>query len=560
MERIEKHCADGQKEALWMADLGNGSYRNPILYTDYSDPDVIRVGEDYYLIASSFTYLPGVPVLHSKDLVNWEKINYCVRSLPFERYQRTAHGAGTWAPALRYHNGVFYAFIPLPDEGIFVTTATDPAGEWSELHCIMEGKGFIDPCPFWDEDGRAYMAFAYANSRCGIHSRISLCEMDVKATRILHEPVLIYDGMQTSPTIEGPKMYKRNGYYYIFAPAGGVEKGWQTVLRSANPYGPYEMRIVLHQGNTEVNGPHQGAYVDAPDGSEWFLHFQDAGAMGRILHLQPLCWREDWPFIGQEQNGDGIGEPVRTWRMPLSRDEGRGYSVTADDAFDTPELSLAWQWQANPNPAWYSMKIREGALALFCVSNPDRKESLLWYASNACTQQLQTPEFDAYVTLSLHGEEDGDFAGAGILGTRYSYAGLCRKDGEVRLIVRSGMVKDFDPLGRQNRRDIVEEETAAEVMPEVMTDIIMDVTPKREEEASVTLRLRVRKGICSYAYASGQGDYRELAGGFPLAKAIWTGAKFTLYACNLSNRASGGYGLYESVRFEPAANGREETL
>ena len=548
MKKCEKEHGSIQGKELWKADLGNGFYRNPILYTDYSDPDVIRVGEDYYLIASSFTYFPGVPVLHSKDLVNWEKINYCVRSLPFERYRRPAHGSGTWAPALRYHDGIFYAFIPLPDKGIFVTTAKDPAGEWSGLRCIMEGKGFIDPCPFWDEDGRAYLAFAYANSRSGIHSRISICEMDHKAERILTAPVMVYDGTQTNPTIEGPKLYKRNGLYYIFAPAGGVEKGWQTLLRSGQIYGPYEARVVLHQGNTEVNGPHQGAYVDAPDSAEWFLHFQDAGVFGRILHLQPLCWQDDWPFIGQEQNGDGIGEPVRTWRMPVISEEGRKYSVAADDDFHSSDLSLAWQWQANPDPSWYSLTLRKGSLALYCAARPDQKESLLWYAPNACTQQLQAPEFDAYVALSLHGREEGDFAGAGILGYEYSYAGICRKKGKLCLIVRIGKVKNFDPLGRQDRQGTVEEETAAEFIPEI------------EEGNRIMLRLRVRNGVCSYAYLLGNGGYTELPGSFPLAKAVWTGAKFTLYACNLLNRASGGYGLYESVRFEPAADdGRENS-
>ena len=194
-----------------------------------------------------------------------------------------------------------------------------------------------------------------------------------------------------------------------------MEKGWQTVLRSGQIYGPYEARIVLHQGNTEVNGPHQGAYVDAPDGSEWFLHFQDAGAFGRILHLQPLCWQDDWPFIGQEQNGDGIGEPVRKWRMPVISEEGRGYSVMVDDDFHASDLSLAWQWQANPDPSRYSLTLQKGALALYCAARSDQKENLLWYAPNACTQQLQAPEFNAYVALSLRGREEGDFAGAGCM-------------------------------------------------------------------------------------------------------------------------------------------------
>ena len=281
------------------------NYRNPVLYMDYSDPDVIRVGEDYYMVASSFTYLPGVPLLHSRDLIHWEQLAWCVEKLPFARYDLPAHGCGTWAPAIRYHDGMFYVFIPLPDEGIFVTTAKNPAGPWSELHCIKQACGWIDPCPFWDDDGSAYMAHAYAKSRCGIKHRIDVCRMAPDASRLLDDGVEVFNNELMHPTMEGPKFYKRNGWYYIFAPAGGVGTGWQVALRSRSPLGPYEQKIVLHQGNARTNGPHQGAWIDTPAGKDWFFHFQDDGVYGRILHLQPMTWCEDWPFIGLEQDGDG---------------------------------------------------------------------------------------------------------------------------------------------------------------------------------------------------------------------------------------------------------------
>ena len=286
----------------------NGNYQNPILPMDFSDPDAVRVGEDYYLISSSFTYLPGVPVLHSKDLVHWERIGNCVERLPFDRYAQPAHGCGTWAPALRYHAGRFYAFIPLPDEGIFYTEATDPAGPWSALHCVKSASGWIDPCPLWDDDGSVYMAHAFAKSRCGIKHKIQLSRLDPETLEVVEDGPIVFDGTLSQPTAEGPKMYKRNGWYYIFIPAGGVEYGWQTVLRARNVYGPYEEKIVMHQGASSINGPHQGAWVTAPDGSDWFLHFQDRFELGRVVHLQPMCWHSDWPFIGLEQNGDGIGD------------------------------------------------------------------------------------------------------------------------------------------------------------------------------------------------------------------------------------------------------------
>ena len=259
---------------MWIADQGDGTYTNPILYTDYSDPDAIRVGEDYFMIASSFCNTPAVPLLHSKDLVNWKVINYIIDKLPFDYYDKPVHGCGTWAPAIRYHEGTYYVFIPMPDEGIMMCKTTDPFGKWSEPAYVRKVVGWIDPCPFWDEDGKAYMVTAFARSRIGFKSMLYMSPIEPDCSGVLDDGQFIYDGHATQPTIEGPKLYKRNGYYYIFAPAGGVKPGWQTVLRSKNIYGPWEEKIVLHQGNSPVNGPHQGAWVDTPDGQDWFLHFQ----------------------------------------------------------------------------------------------------------------------------------------------------------------------------------------------------------------------------------------------------------------------------------------------
>ena len=191
----------------YVTDIKNGCYQNPVLPMDFSDPDAIRVGEDYYLISSSFTYLPGVPVLHSKDLVHWERIGNCVERLPFDRYAQPAHGCGTWAPALRYHAGRFYAFIPLPDEGIFYTEATDPAGPWSALHCVKSASGWIDPCPLWDDDGSVYMAHAFAKSRCGIKHKIQLSRLDPETLEVVEDGPIVFDGTLSQPTAEGPKMY-----------------------------------------------------------------------------------------------------------------------------------------------------------------------------------------------------------------------------------------------------------------------------------------------------------------------------------------------------------------
>ncbi|MDU7472056.1 MAG: glycoside hydrolase 43 family protein [Paenibacillus macerans] len=299
----------------WAPDLGDGTYRNPIIFADYSDPDIIAVHDEFYMVSSSFNHMPGLPLLHSRDLVNWTIINHVVPSFDWPGYDRVQHGKGIWAPSLRYHDGKFWVFFSTPDEGIFMCQAADPFGKWTAPHLVRAAKGWIDPCPFWDEDGQAYLVHAFAFSRSGRKHLLQLFRMAPDGTRLLDEGRIIIDGTARHPTLEGPKMYKRGGYYYIFAPAGGVENGWQSVFRARAIDGPYEDKIVLHQGETDVNGPHQGGYVELESGESWFVHFQDKGAYGRIVHLQPMRWVDDWPVMGRvsplggepDKNG-GAGE------------------------------------------------------------------------------------------------------------------------------------------------------------------------------------------------------------------------------------------------------------
>jgi len=253
-----------------------------VLFGDYSDPDVIRVGNDYYLVSSSFQCVPGLPILHSRDLESWEVISYAVPRLPSPDFDRPQHGNGLWAPSIRHHDGFFWIYVGDPDRGIFMTRARDPAGPWEPLALVKEAKGWIDPCPFWDDDGTPYLVHAWAKSRAGFNSILTINRLSADGRRVIDEGTTVFDGRERQPTIEGPKLYKRNCWYYIFAPAGGVKQGWQAVLRSKNILGPYEDRIVLEQGTTRINGPHQGAWVEAADGTSRFIHFQDRGAYGRI--------------------------------------------------------------------------------------------------------------------------------------------------------------------------------------------------------------------------------------------------------------------------------------
>jgi beta-xylosidase len=349
--------------AAWNPDLGDGRYQNPVLFADYSDPDAIRVGEDYWLTASSFSHVPGLPILHSRDLVNWTIVGHALpRLIPLDHFSVPRHGGGVWAPAIRFHRGKFWIFYPDPDFGIYAVTATDPRAAWSEPVLVKAGKGLIDPCPFWDDDGKAFLIHGWAKSRSGQNNLITLHELSADGSRVVDgDGHVIIDENKAGRglhTLEGPKLYKRGGTYWIFAPVNGVQTGEQAVYRATDIRGPYEVRIVLGRGSSPINGPHQGAWVDTPAGENWFLHFQDRDTFGRVVHLQPMAWGDDgWPRMGTAvATGAEAGEPVIAHRKPrVASGDGAPTSFSTpatSDEFDRPQLGLQWQWQANPEPGF----------------------------------------------------------------------------------------------------------------------------------------------------------------------------------------------------------------
>jgi hypothetical protein len=415
----------------WVADQGDGTYRNPVLHADYSDPDAIRVGDDYWMTASSFGHVPGLPILHSRDLVNWTLVNHALPALvPAAHFARPRHGEGVWAPALRHHAGRFWIFYPDPDFGLYVITADDPRGNWSEPYLLKAGRGLIDSCPLWDEDGRAWLIHGWAKSRAGINNRLTLHEMSPDGKRLLDEGRVVIDGDQLPGwrTLEGPKLYKRDGWYYVFAPAGGVAEGYQAVFRSRAILGPYENRIVLAQGGTPVNGPHQGAWVTTPGGQDWFFHFQEMPAHGRVVHLQPMRWRSDgWPVMGDDADGDGTGEPVLAHAKPDLPWQPAREPATSDD-FAGGRPGRQWQWQGNPDVDWILPRAGdEAGLRLRAV--PSAAADSLWLAPNLLMQKFPAPAFAAETTLAVDESAAGVRAGLIVFGYDYGWIGLCARAG-----------------------------------------------------------------------------------------------------------------------------------
>lgn len=511
--------AQGTISKTWVADLGNGKYKNPILYSDYSDPDVCRVGDDYYMVASSFNCVPGLPILHSKDLVNWTLVGHGIESLePDSIFSKVVHGGGVWAPSIRYHNGEYYIYWGDPDNGIYMVKTKDPAGEWDSPVLVKKTKGIIDTCPLFDDDGQVYLVHGYAGSRAGIKSILGVMRLTSDGKKAIGESRVIYDGHEADPTLEGPKFYKRDGYYYIFAPAGGVKPGWQLAFRSKNVFGPYERKMVMAQGKSSINGPHQGGWVDTKTGENWFIHFQDVGAVGRLILLEPMIWKNNWPAIGVDKDGDGCGEPVSIYRKP---DVGVTYPLATpaeSDEFNSNTLGLQWQWHCNPASWWCFTNQDKGCLSLYSVPLPDGYRNL-WNVGNLLLQKIPAPNLQ--VTTKLELNPDSRFAGerTGLLVMGLDYALLS--------FVNNGAGKGFT-LSQ------VECLKADKGSPEKINESVVVNQP------SVYLRLELTDGTTSkFSYSLDGVKFHNLGTSFSIREGQWIGAKIGLF-CNRPVKGNDG--------------------
>lgn len=585
-----------QISQVWNPDKGT-HYINPVLNADYSDPDVCRVGEDYYMTSSSFACFPGLQILHSTDLVNWEIVGAALTEYPgpgwsderswetlgqnldtpadcppdAEEWSTTPqHGNGVWAPAIRYHNGEFYIYCGDPDRGVFMVKTKDPRGKWDDPVWVVKAKGYIDPCPLWDEDGKAYLSHGCAGSRAGVKSILFVAPMSADGTRLLGKSRIVYDGHETQPTIEGTKFYKKDGKYYIFSPAGGVPTGWQVALRADSPYGPYEERVVMAQGGSETNGPHQGAWVDTPKGEHWFLHFQDKEAYGRVVHLQPMSWTEEgWPVIGVDKDGDGVGEPVSRFRKPDLKSSG-SFQPAESDTFASTELGLQWQWHGVPSPYWYYLdaSAREthtnglGALRLYSV---DQKEGWrnLGDSPNLLLQKTPADKFTATAKIRFipnpQLKDKGESCGLVLMGQ--DYATLRLVDTEEGIILQ--YVECHDALKGKAEKVIAETMLGSEPLPmpysnKYMSSTVPPVAPLAYMAADLFVRLEVeprkREGnvpdmSATFWYSTDGKNWQQMKNASKTGKDAafiaragkWIGAKFGFYCNRMASKNDSGW-------------------
>lgn len=517
------------KSQVWSPDNGNGTYTNPVINADYSDPDVCVAGEDYYLTASSFNCIPGLPILHSKDLVNWEIVGHAVKELePKQEFDRPSHGNGIWAPSIRYHNGEFYIYWGDPDYGVFMVKAKDPAGEWSKPLCVIPGKGLIDTTPLWDDDGRCYLVNAYANSRSRFASVIAIRELSADGTKPIGNPVIIYDGNGTeSRTCEGPKIYKRDGWYWVMFPAGGVPTGFQVAMRSKNPFGPYESKVVLAQGKTKINGPHQGAWVHTKFGEDWFLHFQDKEAYGRVVHLQPVTWKDNWPVMGIDKDGDYCGEPVTTYCKPKTSGKVQVVNPAESDEFSDTRLGLQWQWHANYNET-FGMPTAFGSYRVYTHKVSEKFQNL-WEVPNLLLQKTPADKFTATTKIRFTSKDQNQTGGLLMMGLDYSGLVVKRVGNDFQLLQISCKSAD---KGKPQTEQLI-----ATLKPTAVDQI--DYQPGTHID--IYMRMSVNDGKMHFSYSLDGKKYTKCGTEFTMREGKWIGAKIGFVAYEPGQKTNRGW-------------------
>jgi len=535
------------KSEVWSPDNGDGTYTNPVINADYSDPDVCvgASGEDYYMTASSFQCTPGLPILHSKDLVNWEIINYAIKgglyegdSQLLEHFNTVQHGNGVWAPSIRYHNGEYFIYWGDPDFGVYMVKTTDPAGEWSAPQCIIKGKGYIDTTPLWDEDGRCYMVNGWANSRAKFASVLTVREMSADGTRPIGQPVIVFDGNGTeNRTCEGPKFYKRDGWYWIMCPAGGVPEGFQLAMRSKSPYGPYEHKIVLAQGKTRINGPHQGGWIHTKYGEDWFLHFQDKEAYGRVVHLNPVDWSTGWPIMGKK------GQPVTIYKKPTANGQQPIVNPVESDEFNSTTIGNQWQWQANYNEK-FGVPTAFGTMRIYTYKQSEQAKNL-WLVPNMLLQKTPADEFTATTKLRFTSKAEGQVAGLIMMGLDYQALLLKRVGKEFQLFISTCQQADKGKTPNETLIATLKPTAEDKIIyhPGIHEDIYLRLQVTLPDAA----KLKNNKGgfdgkpLVRFSYSLDGKTFTPCGDAYKVRQGKWIGAKFGYVAVENDVKSDRGW-------------------
>lgn len=527
----------------WTADNGNGTFTNPLFYDEFSDPDILRVGDDYYLAGTTMHTVPGLVILHSKDLVNWENISYCFDRFDFDddafslKNHKEIYGQGVWAPAIRYANGQFYVFTNINGKGLQCYTSKDIHGPWK--HHNMQGR-IYDLSVLFDDDGKIYAIHGYGEVKC------TELKPDMSGPIDETERTIIPEGNAVG---EGHHMYKIGGMYYLIS-TDYRPNGRTLCSRSKSIWGPYETITITadetfgyhaapltqvpqgeqyrigHDGTkfgipevdkdaTACTNIHQGGIVEDQSGQWWALLMMDFHSIGRTVTLAPITWKDGWPTLGLEGN---LGRAPRTWLKPNINAGVQPHApYERSENFNGKTLGRVWQWNHNPDDNLWGLK--NGRLRL--QSMP--AEQLMW-ARNTLTQRVIGPKSIVTVELFTKRMKDGDVAGLGNINVPCSWIGIV-KDGKTLTL------RCFE----QATNDTIE--------------------VKSGEMKSEKLWLRMvgdyDKDCAHYEYSFDGLQYQQLGRKMPLSYQLisFQGSRHALFAFNFKGK-NGGYAEFDNFTVE----------
>ena len=556
-------------QTSWTADNGNGTFTNPLFYDEFSDPDVIRVGNDYYLAGTTMHAVPGLVILHSKDLVNWENISYCFDRFDFTddafslKNHREIYGQGIWAPCIRYANGQFYVFSNVNGKGLQCYTAKDVRGPWT--HHNMQGN-IYDLGVLFDDDGKIYAIHGYGTVKC------TELKPDMSGPVEGTERVIIPEGNGVG---EGHHMYKIDGKYYLIS-TDYMPNGRTLCSRADHIFGPYETRIITadetygyhaapltqvprgekyrigedgtafgipaaDRDATACSNAHQGGIVQATDGSWWALFMQDFHSIGRTVCLMPMTWEDGWPMVGLPGN---LGRAPRTWYKPQSQTppvrEGSYAPYERCDNFDGKQLGRVWQWNHNPDDTMWRLK--GGRLRI--QSSP--AEQLMW-ARNTLTQRVIGPKSITTVELYVDGMKEGDVCGLGNINVPCSWIGVCLPPTPSR---RGGSLPPA-PSRRGGDKYVLR------CFEQLTNDTIEIELPSLRGRGQGWGHLWLRcigdydNNQMQYAYSLDGKEFKTVGRQMPLSYQLITfqGSRHALFAFNTTGKA-GGYAEFDNFTVE----------
>lgn len=507
--------ANGSK--VWNADNCDGSFTNPILWGDWPDPDVIRVDDDFYMVTTSMHYVPGSPILKSKDLVNWDMIGYAIENYEEDPRYNFDGGEmylrGSWANTIRYNNGKFYVGFCTPrwgdEQGHFsLCEAENPSGPWERT---IFPDYLYDPGLFFDDDGKAYVVHG--------QGKIMISELSDDLHAIINDPVIIWNERFDNKRnlggyygMEGSHMYKINGTYYITCPAGGTE-GWQVCLRSQNIYGPYEYKIIMDDDSSYPgNGLHQGGMVQLNNGDWWFIIMQDRGPIGRVAHLQPVNWEDGWPMLGDN------GKDLITYSKPKVKGDTILVSPATSDDFENSKLSLQWQWNHNPDNKMWSLSECPGYMRLHASVATDLKN-----ARNTLTQRIQGPSSEGTVCFNHSGMKNGNIAGFGIFQFPYAYVAV-KKENKGKKIIMC------------NNGEIIES---------------LDLTSE-DNKLWVRTRITDKDFTAKFYYSTDGIQFHQIGNTLNMGLGLdWTANRFALFNFTQDSEGIDGYADFDWFHFNP---------